>query len=51
VSPSLDGTYYAGLEKETSSISWAQQTRLHMKTKTESRLRNVMFLNKRQDDE
>jgi hypothetical protein len=30
----------------TSSIDWAQLSRLYLKTETESNLRNVVFLNK-----
>jgi hypothetical protein len=35
---------------KTSSIYWAQLSRFHLKTKTESSLRNIVFLNKRQDE-
>jgi hypothetical protein len=42
--------YVSGLETETSSINWAQLVRFHLKTDTESSLRNVVFLNNRQDD-
>jgi hypothetical protein len=37
-------------ETETSSFFWAYLSRFHLKTETESSLRNVLFLNKRHDD-
>jgi hypothetical protein len=38
--------WYRCPETGTSSIDWAQQNRFHLKTETESSLRNVVFLNK-----
>jgi hypothetical protein len=33
----------SGPETETNSIYWAEQSRFHLKTETESSLRNIMF--------
>jgi hypothetical protein len=41
MSPSSGGTY-SGPEIGTSSIDWAQLSRCHLKTETESSLRNVV---------
>jgi hypothetical protein len=37
-------------ETETGFFYWAYLSRFHLKAETESSLRNVVFLNKRQDD-
>jgi hypothetical protein len=43
LSPSSAGTYSGGPVTETRSICWAQLSKFHLKTETESSLRNVLF--------
>jgi hypothetical protein len=40
-------SYLLGQEIGTSSIDWAQLSKFHLKTETESNLRSVVFLNKK----
>jgi hypothetical protein len=52
LSPSSEGTYSdkPNRKSETSSLYWAHLSRFHLKTATNSSLRIVSFLNKRQGD-
>jgi hypothetical protein len=39
-----------GVRRQTRSVYWDQLSRFHLKTETESGIRNILFLNKKQDD-